>query len=199
MVLIEETAVPEAALPLDEFRAHLRMGTGFADDDLQDGVLENYLRAAISSIEARTGKILIERNFSWSLGEWRCAEGQALPVAPVKSLTRLVLRDRAEGEEEIDPGQYWLDADTQRPAIRPADGVLPAIHLGGVAEISFTAGFADEWAELPSDLGQAVLLLAAHYYENRHETVSESTGMPFGVSSARCKVDAACSFCPAQA
>ena len=56
MMLIEETAVPLAALPLAEFKAHLRLGTGFADDDIQDPVLESFLRAAMAAIEARTGK-----------------------------------------------------------------------------------------------------------------------------------------------
>ncbi|PCH74343.1 MAG: hypothetical protein COC12_04000, partial [Rhodobacteraceae bacterium] len=36
---------------------------------------------------------------------------------------------------------------------------------------------------LPADLGQAVLLLAAHYYEYRDETSLGDGCMPFGVSS----------------
>ena len=62
-MLIEETAVSPAALPLAEFKAHLRLGTGFADDDIQDPVLESFLRAAIAAIEGRTGKMLLERIF----------------------------------------------------------------------------------------------------------------------------------------
>ena len=65
MMLIEETAVPSEALPVDAFKAHLRLGTGFSEDTLQEPVLESFLRAAMSAIEARTGKILIERDFSW--------------------------------------------------------------------------------------------------------------------------------------
>ena len=37
--------------------------------------------------------------------------------------------------------------------------------------------------DLPADLGQAVLLLAAHYYEFRHETQLGDGCMPFGVTS----------------
>ena len=59
MMLIEETAVPEAALPIAQLKAHLRLGTGFSDDDVQGPVLESFLRAAIASIEVRTGKVLI--------------------------------------------------------------------------------------------------------------------------------------------
>ena len=90
MMLIEETAVPSEALPVDAFKAHLRLGTGFSEDTLQEPVLESFLRAAMSAIEARTGKILIERDFSWTLTAWRDETGQALPVAPVTALEELV-------------------------------------------------------------------------------------------------------------
>ena len=102
MMLIEETAVPPAALPLAEFKTHLRLGTGFTDDDIQDALLESFLRAAVSAIEARTGKILIERVFSWTLSVWRDVGGQSLPIAPVNAITRMTLRDRADEEEVID-------------------------------------------------------------------------------------------------
>ena len=182
-MLIEETAVPPAALPLAEFKTHLRLGTGFADDDIQDSLLESFLRATVSAIEARTGKILIERSFSLTLPQWRDVEGQALPVAPIVAITRLLLRDRADDEEIVDPTHYRLEKDTQRPILRPGGAILPVIPLGGTAEIGFVAGIAVDWAGLPADLGHAVLLLAAHYYENRNETALGGGCMPFGVTS----------------
>ncbi len=182
-MLIEETAVPPAALPLAEFKTHLRLGTGFTDDDIQDVLLESFLRAAVSAIEARTGKILIERAFSWTLTSWRDVSGQCLPVAPITAITRFTLRDRTDAEELIGAHEYRLEPDTQRPVIRPSGAVLPTIPLGGSAEIKFVAGLAANWSGLPADLGQAVLLLATHYYENRNETALGGGCMPFGVTS----------------
>ena len=63
MVLTEQTAVPTAALPIQEFKDHLRLGTGFADDGVQDALAEGYLRAALAAIEGRIGKALIARDF----------------------------------------------------------------------------------------------------------------------------------------
>ena len=183
MMLIEETAVPQAALPLAEFKTHLRLGTGFADDDVQDPVLESFLRAAIAAIEARTGKILIERSFSWTVTSWRDASGQALPVAPVTAITRLALRNRAEEDEVIAPAHYRLQRDLQRPILHPTGTLLPQVPPAGTAEVQFDAGMAATWGDLPADLGQAVLLLAAHYYEYRHDTAQDDRSMPFGVSS----------------
>ncbi|MCZ0810700.1 MAG: head-tail connector protein [Pseudomonadota bacterium] len=183
MMLIEETGVPLAALPLAQFKAHLRLGTGFSEDGLQDIVLESFLRAAMAAIEARTGKALLRRAFTWTLSRWRDPGGQPVPVAPVDAITAITLRGRSESEEVIDPALYRLERDAQRPVIRPAGTALPCIPTGGTAEIAFAAGFADAWGDLPADLAQAVLLLAAHYYEYRDETALGEGCMPFGVRS----------------
>ncbi|AWZ22202.1 hypothetical protein RTM1035_10720 [Roseovarius sp. TM1035] len=183
MMLIEETAVPLAALPLAEFKAHLRLGTGFADDDIQDPVLESFLRASLAAIEGRTGKVLLEREFSWALHQWRDVTGQALPVAPVRALLSLGLRNRADEVEVIDPAHYRLEQDVHRPVLRPVGTFLPVIVRGGVAEVRFRAGFGVGWGDLPADLAQAVLMLAAHYYEYRHDLSLSSGCMPFGVAS----------------
>ncbi|MEM7732718.1 MAG: head-tail connector protein [Pseudomonadota bacterium] len=183
MMLIEETAVPQAALPVDEFKAHLRLGTGFSDDDIQDAVLESFLRAALSAIEARTGKILITRNFSWVLSAWRDIIGQPLPVAPISEVTGMVMVTAAANASPVDADQFTLVMDMHRPVLKPTGHCLPKIPLNGTVEIDFIAGIGANWGELPADLGHAVLLLAAHYYEHRQEATLTEASMPYGVSS----------------
>lgn len=61
--------------------------------------------------------------------------------------------------------------------------MLPSIPVGGKARIEFTAGFGATWDDVPADLAQAVFLLAAHYYEHRHETATDRDAMPFGVAA----------------
>lgn len=183
MMLVEETSVAVEALPLTEFKDHLKLGTGFADDGVQDAVLEGFLRAALAAIEARTGKILLKRDFAWTVQVWRDARGQALPAAPVEAVIELALTDRLGDVEVVDPSLYRLAQDDQRPRLMPTGFMLPRVPLGGSAEVSFTAGYADDWADLPADLAQAVLLLAAHYYEFRHETALGQGCIPFGVTS----------------
>lgn len=183
MILIEDSPVALAALPVEKFKAHLRLGTGFSDGDVQDPVLEGFLRAAIGAIEARTGKALIERAFTWTLSAWRDQSGQVMPIAPVTGVTGVVMRDAGGDESVVDAGLYRLEESAVRPVLRPVGALLPAIPTGGSAVISFTAGMAEEWGGLPADLGQAVLLLAAHYHEYRHETALGGGCMPFGVTS----------------
>jgi uncharacterized phiE125 gp8 family phage protein len=71
-----------------------------------------------------------------------------------------------------------------RPLLQPTALLLPTIDTGGMVEIEFAAGFGAAWEAVPPDLGQAVLLLAAHYYEHRNDaTEAGLTQMPFGVSA----------------
>ncbi|WP_170549440.1 head-tail connector protein [Ruegeria atlantica] len=183
MMLIEETAIADAALPVDQFKAHLRLGTGFAEGSVQNEVLNGFLRAAIAAIEARTGKVLIEREFTWSLSEWRDAAGEVLPVTPVVTVGAVTVRDAAGLESTIAPDAYRLEQDSQRPRLRAKGAMLPNIATGGSVKITFAAGMSADWGGLPADLGQAVLLLAAHYYEYRDETALGAGCMPFGVTS----------------
>lgn len=180
MMLNEVTAVPATALPVAEFRDHLRLGTGFADLGAEDAALLSYLRAAIAAIEGRTAKALISRAFRLALTGWRWGDMQTLPIAPVSAVTALRLVDAAGAETPVAAG-WRLVPDMARPRIEALGAALPAIPGGGRVEIDFTAGFGASWSALPVDLAQAVFLLAAQYYELRHDGAAEGGAMPFGV------------------
>ncbi len=184
MILIEQTQMPDAALPVAPFRDHLQLGSGFADDGLQDAVLIPQLRAALATIEARTGKVLISRSLKLVVTAWRHLGRQTLPVAPVSAVTSLAITDLDDGVEVIASEAYHLRVDRHAPVFVAGGSSLPIIPVGGTAEIEFDAGFGD-WAAVPDDLKQAVLLLATHYYENRAPTGarSTSTDLPLSVSA----------------
>lgn len=67
MMMVEMSSVSSALLPITELTDHLRLSSGFADDGSQDAQLESCLRAALAAIEARIGKALFRRGFSWHL------------------------------------------------------------------------------------------------------------------------------------
>ena len=183
MMLIEETTVPDAALPVEEFKAHLRLGSGFGVDTVQDAVLVSFLRAAVAAVEARTAKVLIERDFTLSVTDWTCTQAQNLPVAPVAVVTGMARVDRSGVRSDMSADVYWLERDTQRPRVRSVGAALPQVPDAGAVEIAFRAGFGMGWSDVPADLAQAVMLLASHYYEFRHETTLSGGCMPFGVTS----------------
>ncbi|WP_299603126.1 head-tail connector protein [uncultured Tateyamaria sp.] len=183
MMLNEETTVPDAALPVEEFKAHLRLGSGFGNDTVQDAVLVSFLRAAVAAIEARTGKALIEHDFSLSVSSLATTDAVAFPVAPVTAVHTVTFVDRAGAETSVAGDTYWLERDTHRPRLRSVGHSLPQIPAAGTMRVSFTAGFGAVWSDIPADLAQAVMLLAAHYYEFRNETALSEGCMPFGVTS----------------
>lgn len=169
MMLTEQADVPVEALPLAALREHLRFGTGFADDGLQDPVLESSLRAALAAVEARTGKAVLRRGFLWSLAAWRDLGRQVLPIAPVEAITGFAIVDADGSSVTVPADAYRLDRDFHRPSVVARGLTLPTIPVGGRAELSFEAGFGTAWPEVPADLAQAALRLAGHYYEHRHD------------------------------
>jgi uncharacterized phiE125 gp8 family phage protein len=180
MMLTEQTPVPSAALPVEELKDHLRLGSGFAGDALQDGLIEGYLRAAVAAIEGRIGKMLFQRRFLWVLDHWRDTE-QALPVAPVASIVSVTLVDASGTETVVPPATYRLVPDLHRPRLAGRATLLPTIPADGTVKLVFDAGFGPAWGDVPVDLRQAVLLLASEYYEHRHDAGAEQAGLPFGV------------------
>ncbi|GGE21675.1 hypothetical protein GCM10011360_07790 [Primorskyibacter flagellatus] len=182
-MLIEESQVLAAVLPVEDFKAHLRLGRGFAGDTVQDAVLESFLRAAISAVEARTGKSLITKGFTWEIPSWTDDTGEVLPVGPAVAITEVVLIDGAGAESVVEPTRYRLERDLSFPVLRPRGYALPRPVPDGTIRVRFTSGFGETWESLPPDMAQAVMLLAAHYYENRSATGLGEGCMPFGVIS----------------
>ncbi|GHC46309.1 head-tail connector protein [Neogemmobacter tilapiae] len=183
MMLTELAQVATMALPIQTLKEHLRMGTGFADDGFQDGLVESHLRAALAAIEGRIGKALITRRMMLRVEGWRHGGDQPLPVAPISGIVSVTLFDGLGGSVLITADRYRLVPDMHRPRLVGAVGALPSIGSMGWAEVVFDAGFGATFGALPADLQQAVLLLAAEFYERRHEAGVEPVGLPFGVTS----------------
>lgn len=156
-----------AALPVAAFRAQLRLGAGFADEASQDAELAGFLAAAVAVIEARTGKALLARVLRLALDGWRWLDAQALPVAPVAEVLAVRLVTADGGAIPVDSSRWRLKADRHRPQVVAAGAMLPLVPPGGGVEIDFGAGFGPAWADVPADLAQAVLLLAAEHYQSR--------------------------------
>lgn len=166
MRLWEETVPDESALPLVAFKAHLRLGEGFAEDLAEDALLKGYLRAALGAIETQTGKAILQREFRVEVEHWRDPAGQALPIAPVSEVASVQVIDALEVVVTVAESRWRLDADLHRPKVTAQRVSLTAIPPGGRGRIRFTAGFG-AWEDVPPALAQAVLLLAASYYEDR--------------------------------
>ena len=175
-MLTEETSVLSAALPVQALKDHLRLGTGFSDGNMQDALIESYLRAAMSAIEGRTGKALMQRRFKLVLEDWRDGSEQALPVAPVASIAAVTFYDVVGATTVLASSLYRLK-------LAAVGYLLPMVPSDGRIEILFDAGFGSAWTSVPPDLQQAVFLLAGQYYEQRNEFSGAPAGLPYPVQA----------------
>ena len=165
-MLTEVTPVAEAALPIAALREHLRMGTGFDDDSLQDGLLVACLRAGLALVEARTGKAVLSRPFRVTLRGWRDRYAERLPVCPIVTLDQVRILDKDDEVELVSPEVYRLVQGLHRASLE-AIGALPAVPTHGRVEIDLVAGYGAAWNAVPAGLRQAVIMVAAGLYEGR--------------------------------
>ena len=146
MYLVEQSGLSAAALPISDLRTHLRLASGFADDAQQDPLLERALRAALAQIEAATGKAILTRDFSFTVGAWREIGRQVLPRAPLAEVTGLVMIEADGTRTALAVDTVHIRDDAHRPALVAKGFALPAVPAGGRIEVSFRAGIAAEWA-----------------------------------------------------
>ena len=183
MILTETSPAAVNPVPLDEFAAHLRLAQGFADDSAEDALLELYLRNATTVVEARVGKALIRREFKLQVTAWNRDGILVLPLGPVAAIGSLSFIRGAE-TIALTADAWSLELGSTRQRLTGSGGgALPAIPDGYLAELVFDAGFGESWNDVPGDLSQAVMLLAAHYFENRYGDAVPGHGLPVAVQA----------------
>lgn len=177
---LEPAAV--APVDLDDFAAHLRLASGFAGAPDEAAVIERCARAAGAGIEGLVDKRLIRRRFKWTVTRWREPTRVAIPLAPVAQINAVTLVDADGGWESVDSSRWVLSPDGFRPWLSGRGGrFLPRIPTDGVAEVELVVGYGDAPADVPEELRQAVMLLGAQYYEQRHAVSEPGEEPPYGV------------------
>lgn len=154
------------------------------DDDLITALIV----AAREEIERRTWRALVTQTLELILSDWPSADRIELPRAPLQSITSVKYKDK-DGNETTWPGANYLAGTDSVPGVLALawNASWPSVDLYPVEpiRIRFVAGYGLA-ASVPTSLKQAVLLLVAHWYEQREaggDTVSEKAGIPFGVEA----------------
>ncbi len=159
MTLLLVTGPTDEPVTLDEARAHLRL-----DATSEDGLLTALLTAARASLEAETRRAFMTQSWRLILDEWPGAT-VTLPIAPASAVTAVTIND-VDGTRAVAASLYQTALQGDAPRLtRVAAWPLPTQRVGGIA-IDFTAGYGGA-AAVPAPLKQAILLLAAHWFENR--------------------------------
>lgn len=182
MSLLEVTPLASPPVPRTAFARRLGLSEGFGAgaSPAEDSSLDGWLLSATAHIERRLGFLLTPRACVWTLSSWPLdgAGGLRLPMGPLAEPPTVSLLD-SSGAATLWTG-WSLDPASRVPRLRlNGGGSWPQLPQGGAIRIAFTAGL----NPLPPDLAEAVLSLAAHWFENRESSSSALAETPFGLAS----------------
>lgn len=164
-----------------------------------DQLLRDALEAAVDMAEEFTGLTLVPTVYEMALDDFPCvprgrwgmstaarlaAQAIELPKPPFIAILEFVSSDDSDGA--IDPATYTLD-DFSVPAMLVPVSAWPTLTAttNGI-RVRWLAGYGDSSdgaLPLPAAIRQALLMLIAHWYENRTAVAIGSAAgeMPLGV------------------
>lgn len=177
-VLVTPPETP--VVSLDEAKKHLRV-----DIDDEDGLITGFVTSAIQYLDGYAG--ILGRCLMAQ--EWRqdfdCYERHLRLPLPASSVTSIVVTNTAGASSTIDEAAYELLADARGSYVRFADSYAGPGDVGthnGIA-VTFAAG-ADDPELVPQPIHTAILLLVAHWYQNREAASANAiTALPLGVDA----------------
>lgn len=158
---------------LAELKAFLRI-----DSEAEDALLTALIPAARLTVEAAAGLILMRQTWRLVRDAWPGERVLRLPLKPVLALEAVRIVDAAGDAASLDIAGFTLDAISDPPRLlRPADVAAPGAELNGI-EIDLALGFGNSADDVPAALRQAVLRLAAHWFEHRGEEPGAAPPLP---------------------
>ncbi len=179
LVLTSSPALEPVSLA--EAKTHLRI-----DHTHEDPLIQSLIITSRLHIEAALGLALITQSWSYTLDRWPRQPRINLPMRPVQAIAHVKIWSAGGESEILPPDAFFLDGQGLPARLvwqgnaTPPD---PQRTANGI-EIAYTAGFGAAPADVPETIRHALLLLAAHWYENREpiEIGSGGSAIPSMVS-----------------
>lgn len=151
---------------LDEARLYLRL-----DRTDEDDLLATLITAARLMVEAASGRMLIAQHWRLVLDTWPGCGTLRLPLAPLIAVTAARVFDAAGLATALAPAAFVPIQGSDPPLLRLGPELpAPGRAFAGI-EIDLEIGFGPAPADVPASLRQAVLLLAARWFEHRSDAV----------------------------
>ncbi len=176
MALTIVTDVTDEPLSVDDQKAHLRIDT---DDD--DAYIATCITAARQWIEGQTKRAIMNQTWDYGIDyHWPVRNGRHridFPLNPVTApaspeTTVITYVDDNGTTQTLAQTQYTVVSRRHGSFIVPAfNATWPSIRsVPNAITVRFRAG---DSSNIPQELHRAVLILAAHYYEER-ETAADA-------------------------
>lgn len=169
---------------LADAKSWLRLD-GADEDDLVSALIVS----ARLTLEAYTRRFFITQNWRIKLDAWpRTLREQtpatlAIPFAPFQSVAAIRVYDGANAEQVVGPATYMAPAAPDRARISfisppPAPG-----RMSDGIEIDVVVGYGALANDTPEPLRRVILMLVAHWHENRGDQTASAAQLPAGVGA----------------
>lgn len=188
------TAPAVEPVTADELDKYLRGDGVLASSD--SDLLETFISAARQYVEEFTRLALVTQTWTMYLDAWpgnqtdlgwwdgvregSLTQGQKgsieLPISPLQSVTSIKTFDQSNNETTFDSSNYFLNTSKKPGEVILNSGATWPVFArsrNGI-EIIYVVGFGDAATDVPAPLKLAVKMLAAHWYENREFTKTQS-------------------------
>jgi len=180
MALVMTSGPAAEPVTLQEAKAHLRVDHAFEDVLISSLILTSRLH-----VEAALDLALIDQSWTLQLDRWPDSGIVDIPLSPVKTISAVRVKDANGVVTVIEPESYMADK-ASRPArvvFEPGSQPQSGLRAGGI-EITFTTGFGTQPSSVPAPLRHAILMLVAHWYDNRNlaEAGSAAARIPEQIS-----------------
>lgn len=158
---------PPAVEPvsLAEAKAHLRVSAA-----TEDALIGSLISAARQVAEHELRRALLTQTWQRTLDFFPSAIELAYP--PHQSVTHVKYLDPAGVQQTLNPAGYEVDSEREPGWIVPAYGYTWPETLDRInaVEVRFVCGWSAA-ADVPATIRQWILLMVAHYFENREASV----------------------------
>jgi uncharacterized phiE125 gp8 family phage protein len=173
----DELLDSDLVITVQELKDYLRV-----DSNTDDVMLEAFINAATSQIEARLNRPLRLQSWIYSLDYSDLTTGLIyINKAPIVSVDSIEYYDGTNTLQTLDSSNYFVSLSSNPCKIKVMQ--LPNIYnrLDAV-KITFTAGYATV-NDIPKDIKQALKFMCGHWYENRQDAITGTMTQEMPMSS----------------
>ncbi len=180
MPLVLTSAPAREPVSVSEAKQYLRV-----DSAVEDPVVASLILAARLHIEGALDIAMVTQSWSYYLDCWPEDGRIDIPLGPLQSVDSVRVYDESDVAQTIPASSYLVDLSSLRPrVIRNTGGTWPrpGRPANGI-EIAVTAGYSATPEQVPQPIRQALLMLVAHWYEQREPIVfDQPEALPHGVA-----------------
>jgi uncharacterized phiE125 gp8 family phage protein len=170
MSLERITAPASEPVSLAEAKAHLRV-----DHDDEDAAIARLIVAARERCERMTARAFIQQSWILWCDAWPDSIPRMLtiPKPPLMTLTSVTAYDRSGAATVLSSDAYIVDDAAVPGRVIFTDTVVLPVNLrvAKAIAVAFEAGYGPAPADVPAAIRAAILMLTAHLYEGRGDSV----------------------------